>query len=148
MRTRTVIFAAAVALVTATPLAGQGAPHDQPPAVVALVPSLPDSSAAAVVLRRAGDAGDVILLRETDASVAGLAAAIAVLVQSRGRHRDLAGSLRLTIQSAAVQRRVPAGVADQLEQVLRRARRTAIAVVDGVGPARSATVPLTRFRSR
>jgi hypothetical protein len=145
MRIRTILLAVAAALVTATPLAAQSAE----PAMVALVERLPDSAATAVVIRRAAGAGDVILLREAGATAEQLAAAIALLVQSRdGDGTALPGMLRLRISSASLQRPLPGDIAGQLEAALNRARRTAPADLAGVGAARATSLPLTRFRSR
>jgi hypothetical protein len=148
MDTRTVLCAVA-AIASAAPayVAAQNAPP-QPPATIALVPALPDTASRAIVLRRVGG-GDVILLREADASADDLAAAIAALARSRAVDgATLANTLRMRIQSATPVGATPRGLLERLGQALRQIRGSPTLDVPGLGPARTGTIPMTPFRDR
>ncbi len=147
MNLRTILGAVAVLGLVVPELTAQQ-PDAVRPAVIALVASLPDTASRVVVWRRAGG-DDIILLREADATAEDLATAIGVLTRSRAVDgATLANTLRLRIQSARPVGETPRGLLERFEQTLRQIRRTPVADVPGIGPARSATIPMTQFRHR
>lgn len=149
MFTKMILGAVAMAVVALPATAQNPDRGARPGTLVALVATMPDSASRIIVLRRAGGAGDVILLREADATAADLLTAIAALVRSRATDGgSLPNTLRLRIPASARVRNAPPGLVERMEQALQRIRRAAPADVPGVGRARSGTIPVAGFRHR
>lgn len=152
MSRHAVLILAAALLSAPVGLAAQAAAasRPQPRALVALVAALPDSASRIVVLRRPGaEPADVILLREADATAADLAVAIAALARSRELDGEQpANALRLRVQSAALKSEPPTGLMQSLARTIHRIRDEPVRDLPGIGPARWATIPMSRFRHR
>jgi hypothetical protein len=138
---------AAVALLFLPAGARSAPPPDLRPvrATLALVPSLPDASARALLIVRAGSGGAVILLRQADASVADLAAAVTLLDRTREREPVPLVRDRHVVVRAVTATRLGDRLETRLANQLRRLRRAPPRDVDGVGvvPAIEVRLPST-----
>jgi hypothetical protein len=127
-----------VAVISAALVAVPVAPVRTPDArtvraTIALVTQLPqDGGRALLIVRATGDG--VILLRQHDASVTDLAAALAVLDQLRRTEtQPLARERQVVVQSATGDEAIPNGARQRLAAQLARLRRAPPRDVPGVG---------------
>jgi hypothetical protein len=117
-------------------------------ATVALVADLPDPSARALIILRAGSGPDVVLLRQDQADVTDLAGALALL--SRTRRDEGHAPVRdrhVVMKGARIDRSLSTGMRHRLENHLRRLRQTTERDVDGVGRVRAIEIQVSVGRS-
>lgn len=121
---------------------GRDADTTRAAVTVALVEELPVANARAVVERHSGRGGNIIFLREGDATPGALTAALAALAQDRiDRGDDVERDVRIAISNFATSALAPE-LRQRLEQHLGRLRAAEARAVDGIGNARTIVVSL------
>lgn len=110
---------------------------------VAMVDSLGDGAANAVVIRRLKPSEDVILLRTSDATGAALGGAIATLYKLRKQYGDAPhDDVRVMVYNGQMPRGWPDLMKAQAEQTVQQLRESKTKNVKSIGQARVATIPL------
>jgi hypothetical protein len=118
--------------------------HEAVRATVALVADLPDPSARALIILRAGPGRDVVLLRQDQADATDLAAALALLGRTRRDEGHPAVRDRhVVMKGARIDRPLSTGLRQRLENHLRRLRAAAERDVDGVGRVRAIEIQVS-----
>jgi len=103
-------------------------------ATIALVAELPDPHARASLIVRAGTGDGVIMLRERDASVTDLAAAVLLLERTRRNEPvPLTRDRQIVVKIASIARPLSPGVRQRLTAQLARLRSAPPRDVEGVG---------------